>query len=226
MLRALRFLPVCAALLAPLGAAAQASVAQGFLRLPPGARVVLMPLDIELYEVSGGGAVEPRADWTLAASELVRKALMGDMLGVMVHELPGEPDDSIARVALLHRAVSSAVVVHHYGSLKLPTKNGALDWSLGAEEGALLGARSGADYALFVWMRDSYASAARKATMVVAALFGLPVGGGGQTAYTSLVDLRTGRLVWFNKVSRLSGDLREDDSARETLDALFAGFPR
>jgi hypothetical protein len=90
----------------------------------------------------------------------------------------------------------------------------------------VLGAHSGADYALFVWMRDSYASAARKATMVVAALFGLPVGGGGQTAYTSLVELRSGRLVWFNKVSRLSGDLREDDSARETLEALFAEFPR
>jgi hypothetical protein len=213
-------------LLAPLCAAAQPSLAQGFSRVPPGARIVLMPVDVELYEVSGGGVLEPRADWTSAASERIRKALLGSKLGVEVRDLPGESDDFVARVALLHRAVSSAVVIHHYGSLKLPTKEGRLEWSLGPEEGALLAGRSGADYALFVWVRDSYASAARKAAMVAAALVGIAVGGGGQVAYTSLVDLRSGRLVWFNRVSRLSGDLREEESARETLDALLADFPR
>jgi hypothetical protein len=46
-----------------------------------------------------------------------------------------------------------------------------------------------------------------------------------QSAYMSLVELKTGRVVWFNRVRRLSGDLREGEAAAETLDALLAGFP-
>ena len=39
------------------------------------------------------------------------------------------------------------------------------------------------------------------------------------------VDLETGRVLWFNLLSRNTGDLREPEKARETLNALLAGFP-
>lgn len=220
MLRALLLTVV----LAPICAAAQPSRAEEFSGLPPGARIVLMPADIELYEVSGGGVLEPRGDWTSAAARHVQNALAKSKLGALVSEIPGEPDDALVKILHLHRAVSQAVVIHHYGYLKLPTKAGKLDWSLGPDA-SLLRSRSGADYALFTWIRDSYASPARKAAMVVAALVGMGVSGGAQVGYTSLVDLHSGRLVWFNRVSRLRGDLREEASAQETLDALLAEFP-
>lgn len=41
----------------------------------------------------------------------------------------------------------------------------------------------------------------------------------------SLVDLDSGRVLWFNRVRRVSGDLRDQEAAQETLDALLAGFP-
>ena len=220
MLRALLLL----ALLAPLCAAAQPSIAEGFAGLPPGARIVLMPTDIELYEVSGGGVLEPRADWTSAAAQHIRDLLKKSKLGTQLSEMAEEPDDAVVNLLHLHRAVSSSVVIHHYGFLKLPTKEGKLDWSLGADA-ALLRSRSGADYALFVWMRDSYASPARKAAMVMAALVGMGVSGGAQVGYSSLVELATGRMLWFNRVSRLRGDLREQESAQETIDALLRDFP-
>jgi hypothetical protein len=226
-------------LLFSVTAAAQSSVADGFAKLPSGARVVLMPVDVELYELSGGGVLEPRADWTSAATRHIRSSLLKSNLGVL--ELSGEPDEAVERIVRLHRAVSSAVVIHHQGSLKLPTKAGRLDWSLGPEA-ALLGSRSGAEYALFVWLRDSYASTERKAAMAVAALAGFGISGaaqlgyaalvgmglnsGAQVGYASLVDLSSGRIVWFNGVSRRSGDLREETAAQETLDALLADLPR
>jgi hypothetical protein len=43
--------------------------------------------------------------------------------------------------------------------------------------------------------------------------------------YASLVDLNTGRVVWFNKLDRMWGDLRDPGASVETVDALLNGFP-
>ena len=214
------------ALLVALSAGAQTNLAPGFSKLPAGARVLVMPADIELFEISSGGVTEPRADWTELAERHVKAGLTARKakLGAQVTEFSDSGDETVAAVLRLHRAVSEAVVVHHFGSLKLPTKEGRLDWSLGPDA-APLRERTGADYALFTWIRDAYASDARKAAMLVGALFGVPLLGGRQLAYASLVDLRSGQLVWFNRMRRMSGDLRESEAAQETLDALLAGFP-
>jgi hypothetical protein len=207
-------------------AAAQSNLAPGFSKLPPNSIVALMPADVELFEISAGGVGEPRADWTEAAT----KNIMGDLrarkikLGARATEITGEQDEAVEALNNLHGAVSRAIVVHHFGTLKLPTKDGKLDWTLGPDV-AKLREKSGADYALFTWVRDSYASAERKAMMVVGALFGVGMGGGVQQAYASLVDLRTGQIVWFNRIFRGTGDLREAEPAKETLDALLNGFP-
>jgi hypothetical protein len=213
-------------------AAAQPKLAPGFTKLPPNSVIALMPADIELFEISAGGVGEPRADWTEAAT----KNIMGDLrarkikLGARATEITGEQDEAVEALNNLHGAVSRAIVVHHFGTLKLPTKDGKLDWTLGPDV-AKLREKSGADYALFTWVRDSYASAERKAMMVVgmamalAGFGGVGLGGGTQQAYASLVDLRTGQVVWFNLLVRGSGDLREAEPAAETLDALLTGFP-
>jgi hypothetical protein len=74
-------------------------------------------------------------------------------------------------------------------------------------------------------VRDSYASKERKAAMVALALLGAISFGGEQQGYASLVDLRTGQVVWFNQLDRMSGDLREPAPAVETLQALLKDFP-
>jgi hypothetical protein len=76
-------------------------------------------------------------------------------------------------------------------------------------------------------MRDTYASTERiAAAVVLVALVGLVLPPGGwQNGYASLVDLTTGRIVWFNFLTRGSGDLREPAKAAETLDALLVRFP-
>jgi hypothetical protein len=85
--------------------------------------------------------------------------------------------------------------------------------------------KTGARYALFVYVRDSYASAERKAAMVAMAVLGIGLAGGTQTGYASLVDLETGRVLWFNRLLRASGDLRESAAAAESMAVLLTGFP-
>lgn len=213
------------------GAQAQAqsskNLAPGFTKRSHNSKLVIVPVDVELFSISAGGVPEPKADWTEAASKNFRVALgnQKDMLGVNLQDLAEKDLDELSDINALHGAVAQSVFLHHMlGSIALPTKNGLLDWSMGDSIKPLKD-KTGADYALFTWIRDSYASSERKAAMVAMALLGVGLQGGAQVAYASLVDLNTGRVVWFNVLRRASGDLREAAPAVETVQALLSGFP-
>ncbi|HEX6829793.1 MAG TPA: hypothetical protein VF104_12540, partial [Burkholderiales bacterium] len=191
------------------------------------ARIAVMPLDVELFSISAGGVLEPRADWTEQALTHFRAALHSKKPrpDIEVIDLEDADDETVQSLNSLHGAVGAAIAGHHFGMYALPTKEGRLDWSMGPEVRSIR-ERTGADYALFTFIRDSYASSERVAAMVVAAAFGVGLSGGRQVGYASLVELETGRVVWFNFLLRGTGDLREPDKARETLEALLSGFPQ
>ena len=96
---------------------------------------------------------------------------------------------------------------------------------------AALREATGADYALFTYIRDSYASSGRKAMRVLGFLAGaamggyVDIGGGQQVGVATLVDLRTGQVVWFNLMSNQSGDLRDAEGAKETVVDMLTGLP-
>lgn len=202
-------------------------LAPGFTARPAGSKLVLIPADMELYSISAGGVVEPRADWTESAQKNLGAALeaQGRLLGPDVTTLDAAAADELAEVITLEQAVAKAIALHHRnGGMELQTKARQLDWSMGdAVRG--LKERTGADYALFTWVRDTYASSERKMTMLALALIGAISVGGEQVAHASLVDLNTGRVVWFNQVSRMWGDLREPGTAKETVEVLLKDFP-
>lgn len=204
------------------------NLAPGFTTLAKSATVLIMPPDVELFSISGGGVVEPKADWTAAAHSHIHAALSrkATELGMKTSELPEKDADELAEISALHAAVARSIAFHHMGmgAMALPTKHGKLDWSMGDAVKPVL-EKSAADYALFIWMRDSYASSERVATMVALALLGVGVPGGIQIGYASLVDLRSGQVVWFNRLLRGSGDLREAEPAAETVKALLDQFP-
>ncbi len=202
------------------------NLAPGFESLPRGAALVVMQPDIELFSVSAGGIHEPKADWTAMALKHVQSGIekKAHELGLTPSVLAEGDADELAEVNNLHGAVARAIAFHHMGQFALPTKEGKLDWSL-AEAVSPLREKTQADYALFVWMRDSYASGERVATMIVLAILGVGVPGGMQVGYASLVDLKTGQIVWFNQLVRVSGDLREEKPAEETVNALLSNFP-
>lgn len=229
---ALRFM-TCTVLLSifvlPHHAAAQSkNRAQSFDVLPKAALVVIMPTDIELFEISAGGVLEPKADWTEAASRHFGKALQDkkNTLGLRTVVLSDKDADDVNEINTLHAAVARSISLHHFGPgmFYLPTKEGKLNWSMG-ESVRVIKQKTGADYALFSWVRDSYASGERIASIVIMAMLGVGLGGGMQVGYASLVDLNTGNILWFNQLLRASGDLREAPKAVETLNALLQDFP-
>jgi len=220
--------------LAPQAAAQTAAqtasryLAPGFTQLARDQKIVVLPPDVELFSLSAGGVAEPRADWTAAALGHMKSALAAKTgkLGLTALTMSDAQVEPFAEQISLQVAVSRSIALHHAGPgvWALPTKEGRLDWSF---DDAMkpLQAASGARYGLFVWIRDSYASAERKAAMVALAVLGVGVTGGRQVGNAALVDLETGRVVWFNRLARPSGDLREGPAAAESIEALLTGFP-
>lgn len=206
--------------------AAQSHLAEGFMRLPPGATIAVMPLDVELFALTAGGVGEPRAEWTAKAIANLKEALRlrGAGQGGTFVPAPAGEGELLAELNHLHGAVARAIDIHHFGNRKLPSKGGKLDWSLG-EEVAEIRKQASADYALFLYLRDSYATGGRVVSMVLWGAMGVGIGGGAQVGYASLVDLKTGRILWFNEMVKFSGDVRELEPAKTTLGHLLKDFP-
>jgi len=204
------------------------NLAPGFAGIALTDKVLLMPVDVELFSMSAGGINEPRADWTAAAQRNMREAIAArkQATRIDVVELAEADTDAFGELIALHAAVAQSIALHHSSgsTWALPTKGGQLLWSFG-DAMAPLQAKSGARYALFMWVRDSYASAERKAAMVALVLLGVGIPLGAQVGYASLVDLQTGDVVWFNRLARPTGDLREPGPAKESIDSLLSGFP-
>jgi hypothetical protein len=223
---------------APAGPQQSRNLAPGFSTLPKGTKVVVMPLDIELYSISAGGVTEPKADWTETAHKNFRDALLArkGIQGVELLTLGDKDADDFADINALHGAVARAISLHHFGSpnFYLPSKQGKLDWSLGESVRAIK-EKTGADYALFSWVRDSYASTERQITSALSSIATALLSGGRvmstggmsgvQLGYASLVDLNTGQVLWFNRIERNAGDLRDPAKAASTVDVLLEEFP-
>jgi hypothetical protein len=205
-------------------------------------KLLVMRPDVSVGSVTTGGLVEPRADWTETARARVMAALRAQQAArggnVLIMEkrnsLPGVDAETIAELERLHYAVGSSIALHKYSGAYLPTKrNKGLDWTLG-EDAVALGRKTGYDYALFLHAEDSFASTGRVALQVLGVAgcvvgFCAPnIGGAGQFAYASLVDLRTGEVVWFNVLQAGSqvagikmGDIRTDEGAAQMVDRLL-----
>lgn len=197
------------------------------------AKMVLMPLDVELSVLTAGGILEPRADWTEAAKKHILAAVKTELQGrgatLLLYQEPEDSDplhQRLAEIERLHGVVGQAIVRHKYtGGLELPTKKGIFDWSLGPEVKTLR-QKHDADYALFIRVRDSYNSAGRILVTLAVAVLGTGLNMAQQLGFTSLVDLRNGDIVWFNHLLSSTGDLRTEEPATETVSLLLKGLPR
>ena len=203
--------------------------------------LVLRP-DVSVGSLTTGGMVEPRADWTdqaranIVAALRAQQASHGGKVTIVEHwnEVPGVTPEELADVERLNGAVAESIVVHKYLGDYLPTKRGkGLDWTLG-QDAVRLGQKTGYDYALFMHAEDQVASGGRIALGVIGLAgcivgFCAPnVGGAQQLDYASLVDLKTGEVVWFNVVLASSeipgikfGDIRSPQGAAQMVDRLL-----
>jgi len=199
--------------------------------------VVIVEPDIELTLVTAGGMQEPRREWSDTARRLYPEAVGRLLEGTGTVRKPDFPVSQdvpaasrIGQLVRLNQAVAISIAVYSRPGSYLATKGRRLDWTLGPGVSELREA-TGADYALFTYIRDSYASEGRQAMRVLGFLAGaamgsvVDIGGGQQLGVATLVDLRTGQVVWFNLMAKQTGDLRDAEGAEKSVANLLRGLP-
>ncbi len=196
-------------------------------------KLVVMRPDIAVSLLTAGGQLEQREDWTNTAREEVLGALRqqqarhgGETQVAHSWAEAGGTEAGAVELNRLHEVVGQSILLHKYLPYgALPTKKGVFDWTLG-ELATDYGTASGYDYALFVFARDSFSSGGRAALQAVGFLgclvgFCLVPSGGSQAAFASLVDLKTGNVVWFNFLASSVGDIRTPEGADAMVTKLL-----
>ena len=190
-------------------------------------RIVMIEPDVQLMELDAGGILEPRADWTKAAQSFIDKDLRAHFAKSGAELVNADrPTPRDIQLVKLHAVVAKAILTHIYNrDARLRNKASPLDWTLGRGTNEMRD-RYGADYALFIFVRDSYATANRQWVEVLGNLAGAHLDIAQQEGFASLVDLRSGNIVWFNHLISAYGDLRTEEPAQRTVDALIKDMPR
>lgn len=224
-----RLLIVVACLLAAACTTTNTKTALSVTPPPPGATILLVKPDIALSLLTAAGMSEPRADWTEQGVTHVQASLERSLAASSHTIRVIDPDDVIdgrnGQLLRLHEAVGNSILLFEYGLVPLPTHDGAFNWTLG-DGAASLAEQYGADYALVTFGRGNYASGGRVATFVVMSAFGVGIPLGSQQIFTSLVDLRTGQIVWFNVgVAGPGADMRNAEGAQSLVDSMMKDAP-
>ena len=195
-------------------------------------RLIVMRPDVQVSLLTAGGLLERRADWTDTARENVLGALReqqrkrGGKAVIAASFAEAGDAERAEELDRLHAVVGASIRVHKYTpGMQLPSKQGRFDWTLG-ESAVSYGRDTGYQYALFLHVQDSFSSGGRVALQAVSML-GCVVGvcfipeSGRQVAFASLVDLRDGRVVWFNFLTSEDGDIRDPEGAEQLVDLLL-----
>jgi len=192
--------------------------------------IVIRP-DIFVGEQSTGGLDQLNANWTENAREYLTKET-GQFLSARgfsvtnLEKLEGEGEKLLTEYNALFKLVSNAAIRNDLFPAKgLPTKKGKFNWSLGSGISKIGELGDGGEYALFMFSRDSYGLAGRRALEIIGFARGVEAISKPQIGYSGLVDLKTGDLVWLNVNVRLSDDVRKPDGARKRVEKLLAKFP-
>jgi hypothetical protein len=195
-----------------------------------GYKILVMRPDVEVSLLTAGGLLEPNQEWTDQARSHLRTgivdvAALRQVSIVEIESASAISADTIAAAENLHEAVARSVLMHRRGApMALPTKKTNFDWTLG-ETVAPLRDVSQADYAFFLYARDSFSSAGRVIMQLFSAAAGIGVSGGQQIGLASLVDLKTGAIVWQDLNASQFGDLRKPEGARDLIEDLFESLP-
>ncbi|MGD8875866.1 MAG: hypothetical protein PVH38_12020 [Gammaproteobacteria bacterium] len=210
------------------------------IKQDPGSRplqqIVLLPVDVDVYELSVGGVKEEVPEWSSTAETNIRNALLVSK-GSGGKCCVTRPVDTASLTAdereILeeHLALFNTVATNAmWATLPYNTawhfKADHFDYTLG-EGLAFLKEKYGLDAGLVITGEDVVSSSGRKTTAVLGAMVGIAVPLGHSILTGGLVDFSSGDLLWLNHVVSAAGqdDLRDPASCLELAGTLMKDYP-
>ncbi len=195
-------------------------------------KVVVLPIDIKVVEMTAGDVEETVPDWSKEASRSVFKAV-----SAAIARQPGMKEITAPQFS----GASAANFDEHLALYKLVVNTAArsswqhkakhFDYAIGPGLRALA-EQTGADAAIMVYGRDYASTSGRKARAVAGniPIVNIFTGPAPQLGHSfirvGVVDLRSGDLLWMNSEYREgSTNLRDPNDAAKMVDAVFDWYP-
>jgi hypothetical protein len=199
-------------------------------------RLLLLPAEVRVHEVSAGGVVEKVDAWSESASKTATAHIreIGAARGYELTESPPlSPQDREVlqqHVALYSLVAGSAFFAQHSQAAAWRERGKTFDYSLGPGLKDLA-EHTGLDAAVITVGTDYISSSGRRAAMLASVLVGIATGvvivppAGVAFMSVGLVDLRTGDLLWFDTQQSQNIDLREEKDVKRAIDVIFETQP-
>ncbi len=197
-------------------------------------KILLLPMDVTVAELTAGGQQEEVESWTTEAKEHLELVVRSDNHNlsrysfVEMPELLGEEQVLVDQhLALLDVVGGNSMTLSRGpgGVQAWAHKTERFDYTIGPGLD-FLREKTGADVALMIYGDDLISSGGRKATFILAAAFGVGIPMGHAGLVGTLVDLNTGNVLWVNyEVTTTDVTLRRQEDVTNLVTKLFDVYP-
>ena len=196
-------------------------------------KVLLVPPDVSVIEVTVGGVGEKDSDWSRQARDNIIGALRSQAKDrdLELLEMPlltqAEKDELDRHVAMFELVTGAASQYALSTDSVWKKRSSGLHYTVGPGL-RFLAERTGADAALIVSAEDAVSTGGRIAVLAATILlFGVPVLPPGYSFLAAgVVELSTGNLLWHDfdwNIARR--DLRKEPDAAGLVSDVFGSFP-
>lgn len=194
-------------------------------------KVVLLPPQVFVFELSAGGVPTRMADWEAtardnliaAATRLARESSLFEV--APLPPLAATDLDTLdAHIGLYDRVAQSVFVYGRGDQAAWAHKKNEFDYTVGPGL-AFLRAQTGADAALIVLGSDFISSGGRKAAFAAGLLLGIAIPLGQSFITAGVVDLKTGDVQWMSFDASSSMDSREPADVDSLMRDLYKTWP-
>ena len=194
-------------------------------------KVVLLPPQVFVFELSAGGVPTRMADWEAvardnlasAATRLARESGLFELVPPPRLE-PPELDQLEAHIGLYDRVAQSVFVYGRGNQSAWAHKKNEFDYTVGPGL-AFLRAQTDADAALIVLGSDYISTGGRKAAFVAGLALGIVMPLGQSFIAAGIVDLKTGDVQWMSFDSSSSMDSRNPADVDDLMRDLYQTWP-
>ena len=193
-------------------------------------KVVLLPPQVFVYELSAGGVPTRMADWEATARDNLIAAATRLSHEAGFELLPAPALDPLLADLLeahigLYERVAQSVFVYGRGDMDAwAHKKNEFDYTVGPGL-AFLRQQTGADAALIVLGSDYISSGGRRAAFVAGLLLGVVMPLGQSFITAGIVDLTTGDVLWMGFDSSASMDSRTPADVDSLMHDLYQTWP-
>jgi len=195
-------------------------------------KVVMLPADIVVNELSAGGVVEEVPEWSELARKNISIALAAHAAEnpkfeyVKLPKLSKEQQEKLDLQLAFYDVVGGTA----YDTTRNPGKAwqhklAHFDYSIG-DGLKFIKEQTGADAGIVVSAVDFVPTDERKAMWVAGQLVGVALWMGNPIVFVGIVDFETGNILWMNFALEGSfSDLRDEKDAGSVLTKLFKLYP-